>query len=136
MMKNKKIGMIIAFKANLMIIPNMKKDNKAHLKMERPIKGNGTVNKDMDMECKYGLMDPNMRDIGKKIKLMGLEHHTMFLEIDMKENGRKICNTEKENLQVVMGLSTKDSGKMMLNMVMVRKVGLTNQSTMAIITKE
>ena len=99
MKKKGKVGMTIVFKVNLKIFQNMNKENNAHLKVELPMKDNGTANKDMDTEYKFGLMVLNMKDIGRMMKHMALEFlKVVLLEIVMRVTGREICNMEKENL--------------------------------------
>lgn len=43
--------------------------------------------KDMEEEFKYGLMDQDMKVIGKRIKPIFKEALCMLMEISMKENG-------------------------------------------------
>lgn len=54
------------------------------------MKENGQVNKEMDMEFKYGGMELNMRDNGNKIEQMVRVNFGMSVEIFMMENGKKI----------------------------------------------
>ena len=45
---------------------------------------------EMGEECRYGLMDLGMKDIGNRIELMGEGDWYMQMEIFMKESGMKI----------------------------------------------
>ena len=83
-------GMKLVKKVNQKISPDMKRDLNLLLKMELAIKVNGKKTIDMVKELKYGQMVQNMRVCGKIIKLMAKELSGMFMEINMKENGKMI----------------------------------------------
>lgn len=48
-----------------------------NLKMEQNILANGKIIKDMDMECKFGLMVQNTKDNGFTTKLMEMVNFSM-----------------------------------------------------------
>jgi hypothetical protein len=59
------------------------------MKIEQYTMENGIkiIIKDMEEEYKYGMMEVNMKVIGKMIKLISMENYCMLMEIYMKENG-------------------------------------------------
>ena len=69
--------------------------------MEQFIKDNGSINNDMVMVYKLGLMELNIKDIGNMIWLMEKEQCGILTVIYIKESGGEI------KLKVMEFISTK-----------------------------
>lgn len=71
---------------------------------------NGLDNVEMDLEFKFGQMELNMKDIGKKIGLMEKVSFGMLVETFMMEIGKKIESLVKENIFMLMEHNMRDIG--------------------------
>ena len=107
----------------------------SHLKMEFVIRGLGKVQLDMVLECKYGLMEPSMKDTGRMGKPLEKENLFTLMEIFIKDNGKKIRHMAMECIYITMVQDMKDSGWKITNMDMVLRFGSTEASMRAIIRK-
>ena len=67
-----------------------KRDKWFNLKMESSTKDNGQDLIDIDMVFKYGLMEPNIKEIGKKTRHVERENLFMQMAIIMKVSGKMI----------------------------------------------
>ena len=54
------------------------------------------MEKDMEKEYKYGMMAQNMKEIGKMIKQVDMEHFSIIREMYIKDIGKIIEQMEKE----------------------------------------
>ena len=111
-----KIGMEKVLKVNQIIFLNVKNVLNLFLKIRHVIKDSGKEMFVMVMEPKFGLMELNMRVIGKIIKLMVRGFFGMFMEINMKENGKEIKHMDTVNIHIVMEQLTKVIGVMIYSM--------------------
>lgn len=111
-----KIGMEKVLKVNQIIFLNVKNVLNLFLKIRHVIKDSGKEMFVMVMEPKFGLMELNMRVIGKIIKLMVRGFFGMFMEINMKENGKEIKHMDTVNIHIVMEQLTKVIGAMIFSM--------------------
>jgi len=74
---------------------------------------NGWDQIDMVMEFNIGLMELNITDVGKKIKLVEKESLSMLMEIFMRVNGKMIRLLALESIYIQsLRLNMKDTGKM------------------------
>lgn len=103
--------------------------------MEQFIKVNGKAKIGMDLEYKFGLMELNMKDIGKIIRLMGKESFGMLMETFLMVNGKMIRHMVTEFIFMLMEQNMKENGKMICNMVKEQKFGQMVQDMMDIIRK-
>lgn len=87
--------------------------------MEFHIKVNGFKEKDKVKVFKYGLMEVNMSDNGKTIKLTVKVLCIMQTVIFMKVNGLMIKHVDKELIHIKMEPNMLDNGKMINKMAMV-----------------
>ena len=53
----------------------------------------------MDLDNRYGLMELNIKDNGKIIKLMVKEYFIILMEIHFKDNGNKIKQMDMEYIR-------------------------------------
>lgn len=72
---------------------------------------------------KYGAMEPNTREIGKKIVLGDMENLFIKMEIDMKVNGCIMRPMVQESTSVRMAANTKELGEEICNMERGNKLG-------------
>lgn len=75
------------------------------------------------MEFRYGLMDPDMRDNGERIKPTDKESCIMLMEMFMKANGLTIKQRESAVILMQTELTMKENGTMTNSMVMVSNLG-------------
>jgi hypothetical protein len=111
-----------------------KRDQSPYL-VEQCTKVSGKTKCGMAMENKSGLMDLDMKEIGRAIRLTDLENYSMQMVISMKENGKTIKPTVKVPIHMRMVLDTRVTGRTISNMDTVQKHGLMGQCTRASITK-
>lgn len=93
------------------------------------MKGNGSMEKDKGLECKYGLMGRNMLENGKTIRQMDKEPYIMLMVMSMRVNGLMIKPVDKEPTHIKMALNMLENGKMTNKMVMVLNNGLMDKFT-------
>ena len=74
------------------------------------MKVNGQVNKEMDLAFKFGLMEQNTKDNGKKIGQMEKANFVMPAEIYMMEIGKRIELVAKENTFMQTALDMMEAG--------------------------
>lgn len=72
---------------------------------------------------RYGAMEPNTREIGKKIVLGDMENLFIKMEIDMKVNGCIMRPMVQESTSVRMVANTKELGEEICNMERGNKLG-------------
>lgn len=90
-----------------------KPDKWFNLKMESSTKDNGQDLIDMDMGFKYGLMEPNIKEIGKKTRHVEKENLFMQMEIIMKVSGKMIKLMDSVHMSILkLERVTKVIGKM------------------------
>jgi hypothetical protein len=78
----------------------------------------------MDMEYTLGLMEANMKDFGRIIKLMGLENLNIVMEMYLKENGLMIWPMVLEGIFILKELFMKVYGRMIIRMDLEVRNGL------------
>lgn len=84
---------------------------------------NGLVNIEMDSVFKFGQMELNMKEIGKKIGHMEKVSFGTSVETFMMEIGKKIEFVVKENIFMLMELNMRDIGMMINHKDMALKYG-------------
>lgn len=95
------------------ILSRLKKDKWSNLKMESNIRANGWVQTDKDLGYKSGLMVLNIKEIGKKIKHSEKENLYMQMEMFTKVSGKTIKPVVLESTSMQsLKLNMKDTGKM------------------------
>ena len=78
----------------------------------------------MGKESKNGLMEQNMKVIGKTVKHLDREYFFILMEIATKGNLLKIKLTVKEFTFIRTGQDMKDNGKLILKMGSEKKNGM------------
>jgi len=68
------------------------------------------MDKEMDLEYRYGLMALNIKDIGKIIKQTEKENLSIQMEIFIKDYGLMIEQMAREYIFIMMALNTKEIG--------------------------
>ena len=89
-----KIGMQKVLKVNLIIFHNVRNAPNSFLKIRHVIRDSGKETFVMVMVHKSGQMELSMKVIGKIIKLTVKEFSGMFMEINMRENGKKTIKSK------------------------------------------
>lgn len=112
-----KIGMQKVLKVNLIIFHNVRNAPNSFLKIRHVIRDSGKETFVMVMVHKSGQMELSMKVIGKIIKLTVKEFSGMFMEINMRENGKEIKPMDTENIHIVMEQLMKGTGVMIYSMV-------------------
>ena len=112
-----KIGMQKVLKVNLIIFLNVRNAPNSFLKIRHVIKDSGKETFVMVMVHKSGQMELSMKVIGKIIRLTVKEFSGMFMEINMRENGKEIKPMDTENIHIVMEQLMKGTGVMIYSMV-------------------
>lgn len=72
---------------------------------------------------RFGAMEPNTREIGKKIALGDMENLFIKMEIDIKDNGCIMRPMGQEFTSVRMVADTKELGEEICNMERVNRLG-------------
>ena len=90
----------------------------------------------METEIKFGLMAVNIKGNGNKIKQMEKEYYIIQMEIFTKDNGLMTKQMEKGLIRIQMGLNILVNGKMINNMVLEFNSGLMDKSMKEIIRME
>ena len=62
----------------------------------RPIQGKYLMEKDMEKGYRYGMMEPNMKEVGKMINLMDMELFIIQMVMYIKDIGKIIELMVKE----------------------------------------
>ncbi len=77
------------------------------------MKGNGLDLIDKVMASNFGLMERNIKDFGKKIRLVEKVNLHMLMEIPIKDNGKMIKPMDLEFISIPnLKQGIKDIGKM------------------------
>ncbi len=100
-----------------------KKDRPLFSKVELLILGNGLALNGMVMEYKSGLIMPNMRGNGARIKLPGKGNFGMLMEIILTVNGKRIRLMAMEFTCIQMEPNMKDIGWMISKTAMASNHG-------------
>jgi hypothetical protein len=106
--------------------------------MEHYIQGCGTNKQtaNLALEYRFGLMGLNMKDIGKKGKLMVKADSFLLMETSMKESGKMIKHMERASILILMALSTVENGLMISKRVMEGRIGQMDHRMKASIKTE
>ena len=88
------------------------------------MKESGLVISVMVMVFRSGLMERNMKVIGKRMQLMGMALFIMWMEIYFRGNGEMIKLTAMVYIHILMEQSMKENGKMIFNMEKELKYGV------------
>lgn len=72
---------------------------------------------------RFGVMEPNTREIGKKIALGDMENLFIKMEIYIKDNGCIMRPMVQESTSVRMVADTKELGEEICNMERVNRLG-------------
>lgn len=81
------------------------------------------------MEFKSGLMEPNMKESGLKIRLMERENSGMQMVTFTRENGKMTRLTVLGSTSMLMEQDMKATGRMIFRMELVLKLGMMDQNT-------
>lgn len=95
-----------------------------HSKVGLPTRENGSEIRGMVTAYRFGMMVPVMRGFGQTTRRTGRVNSTMLVETYSKESGRTINPTDTGSTSIKTVLSTREYGKMICNMVTVRRDGL------------
>lgn len=98
-----------------------------NLKMVLFTKVNGSIDKDMVMEFKFGQMAPDMKENGKIIKLMVVGYFIMLMEIFSMANGKMTKRMVLELITIQTVVNMKENGLMICKMGTEKKLGKINQ---------
>jgi hypothetical protein len=90
----------------------------------------------MAMGNRFGLMSRDMKEIGPMIKQMGLVNCIMLMAISMKASGKTTKLMEEALILMQMEQGILENGKMINNMGMALRHGLTEQSMKVNTSKE
>ena len=93
----------------------------------------GTAVSEKAMGCAFGRMDPNMKEFGPIIKLMGKEYFTMLMVTLMKVTGLKTGLVATVSTPTKMATPTRGGGSMTSKMVKAEKSGSMVPPTQATI---
>ena len=74
------------------------------------IRGSGSMESEMALAHKCGLMEAGTRGIGVMIRLMAKESWCMPMEMSMKANGSTTKHMEKAHIPTPMGHSITEIG--------------------------
>lgn len=81
------------------------------------------------MEFKSGLMEPNMKESGLKIRLMERENSGMQMVTFTRENGKMTRLTVLGSTSMLMEQDMKATGRMIFRMELVLKLGMMDRNT-------
>ena len=95
----------------------------------------GKAGSEMGMVLKYGLMELNMMEIGKKEKLTVRVLSSMLMATHIKVTGQMIRQMAKELILIQMELPMKDFGRTIFKKGRELKDGLMVQSTKEIMLR-
>ena len=80
------------------------------LKMEQSTRVNGLVILDMDLECKFGQMEQNMKANGSGTRLKEEESFGTQMETYLTESGKLIKLMDLAHILTLTGPSMKENG--------------------------
>lgn len=81
------------------------------------------------MEFKSGLMEPNMKESGLRIRLMERENSGMQMVTFTRENGKMTRLTVLGSTSMLMEQDMKATGRMIFRMELVLKLGMMDRNT-------
>jgi len=93
--------------------------------MEQSTRGTSRTSKDMDLECKHGLMALNMKANGSRTRLMVEASFGTLTATFMKVNGSRIKLTGMEFMSTLMERVMKVNGETISKTVLAKKAGKT-----------
>lgn len=96
---------------------------------DQSMKVGGETIQQMEEEDSFMLTETCLRETGKMTRLTGWEFTLIWMELGMKDSGRKIVKMEMESRHGQTGLDTKVSTDKERNMVKVTLCGLTGHDT-------
>jgi hypothetical protein len=99
------------------------KENGKKSRHDNAVLGSRVLKSDKGRECRYGLMDPCMKDGGKTIRLMERADSFMLMETYMMVIGEKTKHMDSVFTVTWMVLSTKETGRKINNMAKEQKHG-------------
>ena len=89
----------------------------------------------MDLESRFGLMEPNMKDNGIMGKLMAEVNSLMLMVMFMRETGEMTKHLDMEFISIITVQSIKENGSMIISMEKEFNHGLMEVNTRDIMNK-
>jgi hypothetical protein len=87
----------------------------------------------MDMECRFGQMDQNMKVIGKMMWHLAMVNFIILMETFMRDNGPMIKLMVLESTDILMVLSILELGKKINKKAKESSIGLMVQNMLEVL---